>query len=1304
MQFNKANKCSRLLTVTVICFTLILSTMITTIPALAATVDNKVVFDNTGNGQDAIALTQERSFKVKLKVDMDKAALQAATDGNKISWTLSREKGMQDQQKFPYQFLGGPLNQWQTVKTAVQDKQTMFTNIQNSVVEDGGDVYLQLTFDCKSLFGYNGIDNRDRKLVRDTILDYTGEYVLECTIDDAVKGNTTVQVRPYDSFKTQSQIYDNLDMLATRANAAGIYAKVEEIGKTTENRPIKAIFLSAQESDLTDYQALTEEEETNPAEVKAKVDAGTLSYKVPVMYSNVHADEITGSDACMDFLETIISAAEGSGKVSYKTIASLTADGTQELKTEMAADGKVWSDLIKDEVTGVGYIQGNGTYEPSDPKHSSDAAVNLSEDEMKKYYNMADKELNVADVLNDVFFIVVPSENADGKTAYTRTNGNSFDLNRDNTYQTQSETQAMTQLIAKWNPVSFHEIHGFYTQFQVEPCTPTHEPNAEYDLFINMGLKQGENFGAAAISNNETINSFQMPMRDYLTVDGSGNKLWEPFDDMSTSYTPQYSFMHGCNGYTVENAYGSQEDVNAIKYGFVANANFVSENKKQFYENQLEFFRRGLENIDADTIRPYYVSQSDVSGAEANVFRKKYAENSNFFPEYYVIPIDSSVQQDTQSAKDMIEYLLRNDVRLKQLNKDVTVKGVTYKAGTVIVDMHQAKRNMANCALYSDIVITDWSDLYSEPLTAFSQLRGFDMDVITKVGAFNVADMDAISTVPAITTAVTGEGYATIISNNSLDAIKAVNNLLKSGKSIGFITEGNNKGDFVVATNDFSTVKDKYILEASSTSTLPTAKKISKAVKLYIPGKVNEFESINGSPYGLSNYSNRLNTNLGWDLFAYSKQLGFELTNSLESADVIVGNGALNSAEKTAVQNGKPYIGYNTKALKSVKDMGIDLGYTTGGIGIFDALTTVTYENPGNLITAKYESEKDNIMYGYGGSYITKVPDGAKVLIKTTSDYPIEGFMSASFIENYKNQVQAIEYEKDKYNITLFANSMTNKAHQQDDYRYVTNTIFSKMLGDTFTISKGNSESHHAKSGSTVPAAATSSYSVEKGTITNSGNSKGTITFSNDKANAGDKVTAKIGSNVGYKVGKIIVKDAKGNVIPYNNKDNGEITFDMPTSAVNINAEFTPTFGDKHATPAFSKAMASKQNVKLNGKDVGLQFYNVDGYNYVKFRDIASVLGNTSTKFSVKTGSGNSIIAVPGETYTPIGGEMEKSTDLSKTCVVSKWVINIDDIPRYLNVYNIGGNNYFMLRNLGELLDFQVDFDKGTNTALITAN
>ncbi len=38
--------------------------------------------------------------------------------------------------------------------------------------------------------------------------------------------------------------------------------------------------------------------------------------------------------------------------------------------------------------------------------------------------------------------------------------------------------------------------------------------------------------------------------------------------------------------------------------------------------------------------------------------------------------------------------------------------------------------------------------------------------------------------------------------------------------------------------------------------------------------------------------------------------------------------------------------------------------------------------------------------------------------------------------------------------VTLFANTLTNKAHQQDDYRFAANAIYEKMLGEDFANAK----------------------------------------------------------------------------------------------------------------------------------------------------------------------------------------------------------------------------------------------------------
>ncbi len=178
--------------------------------------------------------------------------------------------------------------------------------------------------------------------------------------------------------------------------------------------------------------------------------------------------------------------------------------------------------------------------------------------------------------------------------------------------------------------------------------------------------------------------------------------------------------------------------------------------------------------------------------------------------------------------------------------------------------------------------------------------------------------------------------------------------------------------------------------------------------------------------------------------------MGFTLVDDPAAADIIVGNQELSDKDIELIKAGKPYVGYTAYAMDSVGRMGLDIDFNIDGWG-YDALTTVTYDNPSQT-TATYAGEGDNLVYGYGGNFITKVPEGAKVIMKISDDDLVEGFMSKSHIAKYKNSIQAFDYAQGDYNMTIFANTLTNKTHQQDDYRFITGAVYSKLLGEDFKL------------------------------------------------------------------------------------------------------------------------------------------------------------------------------------------------------------------------------------------------------------
>lgn len=84
-------------------------------------------------------------------------------------------------------------------------------------------------------------------------------------------------------------------------------------------------------------------------------------------------------------------------------------------------------------------------------------------------------------------------------------------------------------------------------------------------------------------------------------------------------------------------------------------------------------------------------------------------------------------------------------------------------------------------------------------------------------------------------------------------------------------------------------------------------------------------------------------------------------------------------------------------------------------------------------------------------------------------------------------------------------------------------------------------------------------------------------------------------------------------------------------------------------------------------------------------------------------GEGHTIYASTGEAYYAIGGEMSIGEDKSSTCVLSNWTLYVNGEKVTVTAYNLGGNNFFRLRDLGSALGFGVDYEKSTRTVLITS-
>ncbi len=128
------------------------------------------------------------------------------------------------------------------------------------------------------------------------------------------------------------------------------------------------------------------------------------------------------------------------------------------------------------------------------------------------------------------------------------------------------------------------------------------------------------------------------------------------------------------------------------------------------------------------------------------------------------------------------------------------------------------------------------------------------------------------------------------------------------------------------------------------------------------------------------------------------------------------------------------------------------------------------------------------------------------------------------------------------------------------------------------------------------------------------------------------------------------------------------------------------------------------QALKVNGEAAAFEIYNIDGSNYFKLRDVACLLNGTGSQFSVEyDAASHGIVCNTGKAYVPVGGEAQPGADKSETAAVSTHSLTVDGKSVQLSAFNIGGNNFFKLRELGEALNFDVDYDAATRTMLITS-
>ncbi|MCG8928294.1 M14 family zinc carboxypeptidase [Lentzea sp. CC55] len=387
--------------------------------------------------------------------------------------------------------------------------------------------------------------------------------------------------------------------------------------------------------------------------------------------------------------------------------------------------------------------------------------------------------------------------NPDGRVAGTRSNAAGFDLNRDFVTSSQPENRVMQDVVERTQPVMMLDQHGYVANTLIEPTTPPHGQNYDFDLYIKHGYAGGLQMEKAvqALGHPEAAKP-EIPFRDYPVGEWDG---WAPI------YTAQYSMYHGAVSYTIEIPMRvnradydtlpaaelqrrSRINTDVVEATIKSTLDYVDDNRRSLIANQTEMFRRG-----AAGERQRYVPDGFVPGFGPE------DRFSTEFPRAYVITDDRSAP----AAARLVDQLVRHDVRVQRAERPFTLGGKRYPAGSYVVDMHQPKRGLANVVLEQGSDISDKAPvMYDISGWSHRLLWGASVDV-HRSGQLRLDGRPVTAASPTgDVSAAPGADLALVLTDQK--DVSAVNDLLNRGLEL----KRQDDGTVVVPAKDRAAAKE----------------------------------------------------------------------------------------------------------------------------------------------------------------------------------------------------------------------------------------------------------------------------------------------------------------------------------------------------------------------------------------------------------------------------------------------------------------------------------------------------------------
>jgi hypothetical protein len=624
-------------------------------------------------------------------------------------------------------------------------------------------------------------------------------------------------------------------------------------------------------------------------------------------------------------------------------------------------------------------------------------------------------------ILDNVILLVNVVQNPDGRVMGTRQNANGFDVNRDFITQSQPESRATVRVFTEWNPMVVLDLHGFVSPMLIEPCTPPHNPNYEYDLYLTWAYQQALAMEAELIAQTDETQAI-IPFRE-----------WDlGWDDWPPIYVPMYAMYHGAYGHTLETPHRDERGVDAHYAAVWGALKFVAENREAMVHDQIEIFRRGFLELPQQLIPEWLLDETQWEQYNELTIQE--------FPAAYVIPADAPLQLSSHQPARLVDFMLFNDVQVEQASQSFTLDGVDYPKGTYIVWMDQPKRGLANAILGDGLDLSGIEGLYFySPPSVWSQppLWGATRAVMEekmdiKTHPVNKADAPQGS-------AEGGKAGAYAYLPTSIAAINATNDLLARGVTLYRTTEPFEYlgAGAVIVPGEPSLANELangYALDVFALDGPPENAVPMKQQRIAV--------------YGDEGVRHSLET-LGFD---YDSVGTSDLNAGVISGyDVFLNQGlrwsSLDGAGQASVTDwfaaGGDYVGLadRGRAIDFAKDAGFldtDYGYISG-----NAIVKVDYD-PDDSVAAGFR--EDGYAFVYRAVWFTDWPEGTEISAYLDSgDFLVSGFWP-DWQTSGANGMPVILHEADgEADVTLIGIDATFRGHPENTFRIVANAIYNGL-------------------------------------------------------------------------------------------------------------------------------------------------------------------------------------------------------------------------------------------------------------------